>query len=183
MAFSGALYRFDTYLVAFMPGENWSYFPNVIEILVTLVVIGIAAAALLGVFSNLIRSSADPAIQQQASTIAESYLEEILLRPFADPQGEVGGGGLEGDEGGRGGYDDVQDYGGLAGPAADQFGNPIPALADYSVSVAINGADLDDISAASGDVLRIVVTVTHPALGPIRLTGYRTNYCPNPALC
>ena len=33
---SGALYRFDTYLVAFMPGPHWSYFPSVTEMLVTL---------------------------------------------------------------------------------------------------------------------------------------------------
>jgi Ni/Fe-hydrogenase subunit HybB-like protein len=44
MAFAGALYRFDTYLLAFMPGENWSYFPTVPEILVT---VGIVAAEIM----------------------------------------------------------------------------------------------------------------------------------------
>ena len=32
---AGSLYRFDTYLLAFNPGPNWSYFPSVSEILVT----------------------------------------------------------------------------------------------------------------------------------------------------
>jgi Ni/Fe-hydrogenase subunit HybB-like protein len=32
---AGSLYRFDTYLVAFQPGQHWSYFPSVGEILVT----------------------------------------------------------------------------------------------------------------------------------------------------
>lgn len=32
---AGALYRFDVFLVAFMPGTNWTYFPNVVEILIT----------------------------------------------------------------------------------------------------------------------------------------------------
>jgi len=32
---AGALYRFDVFLVAFRPGAQWSYFPNVTEILVT----------------------------------------------------------------------------------------------------------------------------------------------------
>ncbi len=36
MMFAGALYRFDTYLVAFMPGAQWSYFPSVPEMLVTI---------------------------------------------------------------------------------------------------------------------------------------------------
>jgi Ni/Fe-hydrogenase subunit HybB-like protein len=35
MMFGGAVYRFDTYLVAFTPGAHWSYFPSIGEILVT----------------------------------------------------------------------------------------------------------------------------------------------------
>jgi Ni/Fe-hydrogenase subunit HybB-like protein len=33
---AGALYRFDTFLVAFNPGNGWSYFPAVPELLITL---------------------------------------------------------------------------------------------------------------------------------------------------
>jgi len=36
---AGGLYRFDTYIVAFNPGENWSYFPTTLELLITLGVI------------------------------------------------------------------------------------------------------------------------------------------------
>ncbi len=32
----GSLYRFSTYLMAFNPGDNWSYFPSIPEMLVTL---------------------------------------------------------------------------------------------------------------------------------------------------
>jgi len=32
---AGSLYRFDTYLVAFRPGAQWSYFPSVTEMLIT----------------------------------------------------------------------------------------------------------------------------------------------------
>jgi Ni/Fe-hydrogenase subunit HybB-like protein len=35
MMFAGALYRFDTYLVAFNPGAQWAYFPSVPEITIT----------------------------------------------------------------------------------------------------------------------------------------------------
>lgn len=35
MLLAGAVYRFDVFLVAFLPGANWSYFPNVNEILIT----------------------------------------------------------------------------------------------------------------------------------------------------
>jgi len=33
---AGSLYRFDTYIVAFNPGRNWSYFPTTLEMLITL---------------------------------------------------------------------------------------------------------------------------------------------------
>ena len=40
MILAGTLYRLDTYLVAFRPGERFAYFPSVPEILVT---VGIVA--------------------------------------------------------------------------------------------------------------------------------------------
>jgi Ni/Fe-hydrogenase subunit HybB-like protein len=36
MMFAGALFRFDTYLVAFQPGTQWSYFPSVPEMMITI---------------------------------------------------------------------------------------------------------------------------------------------------
>jgi Ni/Fe-hydrogenase subunit HybB-like protein len=44
MMLAGGLYRFDTYLVAFRPGSNWSYFPSVPEQLIT---IGLVATEVL----------------------------------------------------------------------------------------------------------------------------------------
>jgi Ni/Fe-hydrogenase subunit HybB-like protein len=35
LAIAGALYRFDTFLVAFQPGQQWSYFPSLGEITIT----------------------------------------------------------------------------------------------------------------------------------------------------
>lgn len=147
---------------------------TLIEIIVTIVVISIASVALLS-FANLVRSSADPVIQQQAATIAEAYLEEILLRSFEDPQGGETG-TVEGDEGGRAGFDDVQDYDSLApGPAADQFGNPVAALANYTVTVTIiTNTTLGGLPMA--DSLQVDVSVNHPAIGDILLSGFRTRY-------
>ncbi len=44
MILGGALYRFDMYLVAFMPGAHWAYFPSVPELLVT---IGLVSAEIM----------------------------------------------------------------------------------------------------------------------------------------
>jgi Ni/Fe-hydrogenase subunit HybB-like protein len=42
---AGALYRIDAFLVAFNPGPQWSYFPSVGEIFVT---IGLVSFEILG---------------------------------------------------------------------------------------------------------------------------------------
>jgi MSHA pilin protein MshD len=145
---------------------------TLVEIIVTIVVIAIASTALLS-FANMVRGSADPVIQQQATTIAEAYLEEIMLRAFNDPQG--GETGNDEGEAGRADYDDVKDYRSLAaGPAADQFGNPVAALAAYTVTVTITNAALGGVPVA--DSLRVDVNVNHPAIDDILLSGFRTRY-------
>ena len=82
---------------------------TLIEVIVTIVVLSVAATAIMSMFTNTIRTSADPMIQQQALSIAEAYMEEILLKPFSDPGGGVG-------ETARDEFDDVSDYSTLRMP-------------------------------------------------------------------
>ncbi|HUJ15947.1 MAG TPA: Ni/Fe-hydrogenase cytochrome b subunit [Thermoanaerobaculia bacterium] len=44
IAFAGALYRFDTYLVAFQPGPGWHYFPTVPEMFISIGLISLELA-------------------------------------------------------------------------------------------------------------------------------------------
>jgi Ni/Fe-hydrogenase subunit HybB-like protein len=44
LVLAGALYRFDSYLVAYNPGANWTYFPNLPELLITLGAIALEIA-------------------------------------------------------------------------------------------------------------------------------------------
>ncbi|MEM7563336.1 MAG: prepilin-type N-terminal cleavage/methylation domain-containing protein [Pseudomonadota bacterium] len=143
---------------------------TLIEILITIVVVSVAAAALLSVFSNFVSKSADPVIQQQATTIAEAYMEEIQLRAFTDPQGGESGGAEAGES--RATFDDVQDYNSLIdNNVRDQNNNLIAVLSDYTVTVSVTGEVLNTVNAQ-----RIEVTVDHPAVQAIVLTGYRTDY-------
>ena len=104
---------------------------TLIELIVSILIVAIAASAVLGVLSMTTGGSADPMFRHQAAAIAEAYLEEILLKSFADPDGIDG-------EVLRASFDDVDDYDGLADAGArDQFGNPIAGLAEYAVSVAV----------------------------------------------
>lgn len=140
---------------------------TLIEVVIAIVVIAIAVSAVLGVLARNAGASADAMIVSQGITIAEAYLEEISLKAFADPDGTDG-------EAGRASFDDVDDYDGLfdAG-AADQFGNPIPDLAAYTVSVAVNASSaLPGIAAA--DAYRIDVRVRFAQRVDYTLSGYRT---------
>jgi len=146
---------------------------TLIEIIVTIIVIGISATALLSVFGNMIRGSADPVIQQQAATIAEAYMEEIMLRAFEDPQVAETGAAEAGET--RSNYDDVQDYNSLGTTQVrDQNNNPVAALSAYGVIVVVTGDPLNTVPA--GAAMRVDVTVTHAAIGDILLSGYRTRY-------
>ncbi len=49
MALAGGLYRFDVFLVAFDPGPGWSYFPSVVETLVTLSLVSAEIAVYIAV--------------------------------------------------------------------------------------------------------------------------------------
>jgi MSHA pilin protein MshD len=140
---------------------------TLIELVISIVVIAIAASAVLGVLSGSVGRSADAMVLSQGVAIAEAYLEEISLRPFDDPDGVDG-------EAVRPDFDDVDDYDGLVDVGArDQFGTALPPLAQYTVSVAVTASGgLAGIPAA--DAQRVDVRVTHPGNVVVALTGYKT---------
>ena len=142
---------------------------TLIELVVAITIISIAVSAVMGAMSVITSRSADAMVQQQAVAIAEAYLEEVLQRPVADPDG------IE-PESGRGTFDDADDYNGLSNAGArDQFNNAISALSDYSVSVTVSSsAALTPLPAAS--VRRVDVTVTHSPAVSVKLSGYRVAY-------
>ena len=45
LLFAGALYRFDTYLIAFDPGPGWHYFPSIPELFISIGLISLELAA------------------------------------------------------------------------------------------------------------------------------------------
>lgn len=142
---------------------------TLIELVISIVVIAIAVGAVLGVLTSATGASADPMIRQQAIAIAQSHLEEILLKPLDDPDAVDG-------EGARAAFDDLDDYDGLATTGArDQFDTPITGLEIYAVAVTVvSSAALPGIAAA--DALRVDVRVTRAPDIDITLSGYRTRF-------
>ncbi len=142
---------------------------TLVELLVSIVIVSIAASGVLGVLSMTTAASADPMIRHQAAAIAEAYLEEILLKPIVDPDG-VDGEALRAD------YDDLDDYDGLADAGAhDQFGIPIAGLGSYNVAVAVSpSAALTAVPLV--DALRVDIVVTNGLNISFVLSGYRTRF-------
>ena len=142
---------------------------TLIEIIITIVVFAIAATTLLSVFTSTARTSADSMIQQQAISISEAYMEEIVWKSFKDQQGDEEGEVAEEEEEGevaeeegevaeketRGKYDDVQDYNRLPEDdiVKDQSNKKIGQLsADYKVTVKVFGKALGTaLNEISGD--------------------------------
>lgn len=140
---------------------------TLIELVISIVIVAIAASAVLGVLSRSAGRSADAMIMAQAVSIAEAYLEEISLKAYADPDGVDG-------EAARADFDDVDDYNGLVDTGArNQFGAAIAALSRYTVSVTV-GSSAALSSVPSGDALRIDVRVTYSPNVTVALSGYRT---------
>jgi len=169
---------------------------TLIELVITIVILGIGAAAFTQLMNASTIASVDPMVRQQAHAVAQSYLEEVLLNSFCDPNlstacpafctganicSTCGGTASPAPAETRSNFDDVCDYNGLNDTGAqNQFGSAIAALSDYNVSVTVddNNVALSGSSSNSGEVVRIDVNVTH-ASNPnvdVTLSVYRTNY-------
>lgn len=154
---------------------------TLIELVVAIVVIGVAVAGVSSVMNLATAKSADPVLATQAQAIARAYLEEVLARDYTDPDGSELGED-------RATFDDVDDYHGLidngclaTSPgcpvlgdcACDQYGAPLESLAGYGVSVTVATTLLN-----AAPAMRVEVTVTHVGLPELRVDmgGYRAPY-------
>ena len=143
---------------------------TLIELIVSIVVVSVAVAGVMGLLSDLSSRSGDLVIQEEATAVASAYLNEVLSRPFADPDGTPS-------EPSRSTYDDVSDYNGLVDVGArDQFNQPM-GLSQFTVAVQVSTPSAGALGAvAQSNMLRVDVTVTHPTGARVVLSGYRTKY-------
>jgi len=155
---------------------------TLLELILAIAVIGVSLAGVLSVFIVTTQHSADPMALQQAQLVAESYLDEILLKKFYDPETNVVCTGTTGGET-RATYDNVCDYNGLSQQPTNQFDATV-GLPDYNVVVSVvnSGVTLGSIDNSGAiRVLRVDVTVTGPGGTSVTLSGYRANYACNPS--
>lgn len=178
-----------------------------IELIVFIVVVGIAVAGVVRVFSLTAQKSADPQVRKQMLAAAEALLDEIELKPFTcrdpdDPTASDPSVALSSNTCASGGTPEV------SGPEA-AFGTQLAAetrnspsspfdnvndyasysqspvtdingtyqLTGYTASVAVVSETLQ-ASVPDPDTLRITVTITRAGGESLSLTGYRLRYAP-----
>ncbi len=175
---------------------------SLVEVIMFIVIVGVAAGGILMVFANTSRASADPLIRKQALAIAESLIEEVRQMPFTfcdldDANASTATGAFVGvngcsatveamgPEAGETRYapltpfDNINDYNGfaMAGGILDITGATIAGLDAYSASVAVTPIVFGGIAAT--DAQQITVTVTGPGNISVVLDGIRTRHAPN----
>ena len=171
---------------------------TLIELILAIVIIGIGISSFALLMNASTRNSIDPMVRQQANAVARAYLEEVLLKPFCDPDittdcptncttGSTctnatcteNTGGAET----RATFDDVCDFDNVITNAAvtDQTGASITSLSDYRVTVDViddAGANLNTLTGGASQSLRVDVNVTNINNANVNVTvsGYRTNF-------
>ncbi len=140
---------------------------TLVELIIFIVVVGAGLAGILSVSNQVVRSSADPMLTKQSVTLAESLMEEILQKDFANPVGGYSGTN-------RALFDDVADYNGYVTAAGmvDAQGVAIAGLGGYNASPAV--AVMAMTSWNGIPALRVTVSITGPG-GTVSLVGYRSN--------
>ncbi|MDR3370371.1 prepilin-type N-terminal cleavage/methylation domain-containing protein [Rhodoferax sp.] len=141
---------------------------TLIELIIFIVVVSVGLAGILSVMNTVVKSSADPMVRKQAVAIAESLLEEILLKQYSNPTG-----GYSGTD--RSKFDDVSDYAGYSTTAGivDLVGTAIPGLTSYNISPPVTVIVSGDLTGVTSK--KITVSVTGPGVS-VSLSGYRANY-------
>lgn len=126
---------------------------TLVELVITIVIIGIAAAALFSAMATITARSADPMLRQQSLYIAEAYLETLLALPYVhlDKDHEL----AQGEGGSPKGLD----------------GKVIDELKHYGVATDVSPGTLNGVTAK-----RITVTVEDPSGKKLQLVGWRTCY-------
>lgn len=145
---------------------------TLIELVVFIVVVGVALAVLVRVFNQSVINSADPVVKIKALEKGQALLDEILARKFDEntPTGGVPAcntssglacAGIVSDSD----YDDVGDYNGYTDSSDSGF--------TVSVSVSLAGSDLG----LSNDQARLIsVSVLMPGGSTTVLSAYKVNF-------
>ncbi|WP_108126235.1 type IV pilus modification PilV family protein [Saccharospirillum mangrovi] len=176
---------------------------TLIELVIAIVVLGIAAVAILQSLGVQVLANVDPMLRSQSRLLAEATLNEIQTKAFFDSDDDpvLNPGSLPTDvcptpetltADDRTTWDNICDYHGYdSGTDGPRYrdGSLMPGLSGYRVQAAVNagfglalGSGLSNQAGCVPQVARITVTVTDPRNQPLTLDAYRTSYFDDPGV-
>ena len=163
---------------------------TLIELIITIVVISIALAGMLGAFSSSMARSADPLWRNKTIKLAQLYMDEILSKRY-DENTPVGGmpaaatiscqpfSADSGELNNRALYDDVDDYSGLSGIPEGINGALDASYDNYQIAVTVtcdNAAGAVNSNGANIHAKRIEIAVTPPGKSAMHFFAYKGNF-------
>lgn len=154
---------------------------TLIELVMTIVIISVAIAGVVGAFATITGRSADPLNQTRAVALAQRYMDEILSKPYDEraPLGKRYDGACkitqkplarERDE-----FRHVDDYDGLEEVPSEYWstGDNESGYEQFSVAISVF---CDDSLSTTSEPKRIEVTITDPSENTYLFSAYRGNF-------
>jgi MSHA pilin protein MshD len=142
---------------------------SLIELIVFIVIVGVALAGVLSVLDFTSSRSSDPMVSKQAVAIGEAFVDEIVSRDYANAAG------TSGDP--RTALTGIADYNGYTGGGVIRFrdSTAVPGLGGYKVAVQVGNT----VTISGADMRPILVTVTDPLNRSYVFRAYKANYRTN----
>lgn len=146
---------------------------SLVELIVTIVIISITFVVFFSAIRFLNIQSTNPNQQKQMFFIAQSFMEEIYIKPTTKPTDGFTGPFTSSN---RSQFDSVSDYNGYNEVGiVNLLNQPIPQLSNYSVSITVSPITLNPGAIPS---FEINITVNHidPNITPLNMKGYKVQY-------
>jgi len=139
---------------------------SLIELVISIVVLGIALGALSSNLFITVGRSSDPLLQTKATQLAQSYIDEILSMRYQENSPQGGGSvgtcvnaGSETGESSRNLYDDVDDYDGLSEEADFLDTTTTSNYSGYIVSIEVLCVGATNVAADNSKLIAVTITL------------------------
>lgn len=165
---------------------------TLIELIIAIVVLGIAAVGILTALGRTTVLNVDPLLRAQSLALAQSFMDEVTSRPFYPAETDPSFNDSETpptsddicpDDDSFSDRDEISYICGFDGYQETGISKPdgstISDLSQYSVLIEVGSGDIDYApfsDVPSNCILRIEVTVSGPADTNTSLQAYRTSY-------
>lgn len=155
---------------------------TLVELVMTIVIISVAIAGVVGAFALISGRSADPLNQTRAVELAQLYMDEIISKKYDDatPQGgtpKYSGSCNIGPEGGetRDSFDDVDDYHNTSDSPPESAEAVLNGYNGFAVDVTVTCAG-GEVGLPASEAKRVDLSITAPGGQSFLFSAYRANF-------